>query len=550
MFTCAVYSATQQALLCGWSVIPLCGGTDLASGKRPALESWLPYQEILPTSNELQQWFAGQGYTAYGVVCGRISEIIVCDVDQPAILEILEKHCPHLLDTYTVQSGGRELPHLYWRVKFQVKTQKLGGADLKGEGSYVVGAGSEIAGCHWTVVNDAPVREITLEELALVCELLALKKSQNPHLTSEYPTSYLSKREIQEVYKQRVQESGQRNNSLFQTACLARDIGQSSIWAEDVLADLHAAMPAQDEHASETYSARYREVERTIASAFSQPPRPFYTTYVDESASRIPNLLREKLLQRSDGSALLRTLEGLIIEGLKSGDQFTEGEVVRLLKGNVGHHSIRRALDAKLGEKNPLLEPFFRKCPTNKNAVFCLDSSADASDNTGGGLEGELVPYRRKIWYEFPSIEVLCNSLDVEFRPGDPILFDDLKTRKTYREALEREFIKRRPAKYTQRWLADRLGVTDRTIRRYHLAIPIHSCKMYDERPIHHFNIASLPPNNDRVGGWMLVDEDGKCYPASQEIAQKLLRKNHTVRLRIQQGNWGIHNGQRKYLSR
>lgn len=539
MFACAVYSVTQQALSHGWSVIPLRGGIKLTTGKRPALKSWSPYQTALPTSAELRQWFEVEGYTAYGVVCSQISEIIVCDIDQRAALEILEIHYPHLLDTYTVQSGSRELPHLYWRVKFPVKTQKLHGADLKGEGSYVVGAGSEIAGHRWTVVNDAPVREITPEELALVCTLLAPEKKQTSPLTPEHPTCYLGKQDIQAVYEQQVQVFGQRNNSLFQTACLARDAGHSASWTVDTLAGLHAEMPAQDEHPPESYPARYREAERTIASAFNQPPRPFYTTYVDEPASRLPNPLREELLKRSDGPALLRTLEGLIIQGFKAGDCFCEGQVIQILQGDIGQHSIRRALQAQIqvDAENDVVEPFFRNCPTNKNAVFCYESSANASESAGGGLEGESAPHRRKIWYQFPSIEALCNLLEVEFRPGDPILLEDLKTRKTYREALEREFIKRRPAKYTQKWLSERLAVCDRTIRRYHDDISIHSCKMYDERPIYPFNVNSLPPDDELMGGYTLIDETGKIYPAVQSIAKKLWREGHDLSLRIQQGN-------------
>jgi hypothetical protein len=107
----SILTAALHSLERGWSVIPLIGGEDAQTGKRP-LKPWQPYQERLPAKAEVQRWFRSPELTAYGVVCGRISQIVVIDLDTKEAEEQFAGLFPHLLDTFTVRSGFRKTPHL------------------------------------------------------------------------------------------------------------------------------------------------------------------------------------------------------------------------------------------------------------------------------------------------------------------------------------------------------------------------------------------------------------------------------------------------------
>ena len=86
-------------------LIPLLGGKHPIYGKRPPIE-WKKYQAQQVTERQLETWFT-EGYTAYGVVCGGISNLIVIDFDDVEIQAELIQDYPQLLQTYVVQSGLR-----------------------------------------------------------------------------------------------------------------------------------------------------------------------------------------------------------------------------------------------------------------------------------------------------------------------------------------------------------------------------------------------------------------------------------------------------------
>jgi len=134
---------------CGCSVIPLKGGRNRFTGKKPQIP-WRAYQSQHASNEQIKDWF-GAGISAYGIVCGKISRLIVIDFDEPDAQAKFIQKFPYLMDTYIVKSGGRGTLHLYFEVDFPVLTTKIRGGDLKAEGSYVVGAGSQVAGREWGV---------------------------------------------------------------------------------------------------------------------------------------------------------------------------------------------------------------------------------------------------------------------------------------------------------------------------------------------------------------------------------------------------------------
>jgi hypothetical protein len=567
-----VWGLVQEQLSLGFSVLPLVGGSDPARGKTPALASWQVYQQRRPTLAEAQTWFADGGRTAYGIICGPVSQLAVLDIDRADVAEHLARQVPRrLLQTRVVRSGLRGTPHYYWRVDFAVASQRVIGGELKGAGGYVVGAGSQIAGGMWEVVDDLPIRAITRRELAAVLACIGLatpppneerrrtyslpvqsgeaqpSPASPPLAPSAPPQPRWTAGTVAALYQAQVRASGQRNAALFWTACQARDAGYEQGWAVEALAEVHAQTEPRQGQRQEAYARRYREATRTIASAYSRPARRAPQTEGDgEPVSRLDNHAREAILQRKtgDGTAILRVVEGLALTGLAAGEVFTLEEAGERLAGTVGRHSLRVALAARNAAGEYLFQrmgkPSVRSCPPDKTQFLSDSEATSVSASAGvGGLAGGANPHRPAQRYLMPDAAAVCAWAGVKPGGGDPLRLADLRGASAYRQALEREFIKRRPGQYSQALLAGRLGVSSRTLRRYHAVIPIRSRACYHELPLDGSNVQLVPPGSELAelnlsGGRFLLDETGQRWPAKREIAERLLRRGRRVEYRIQ----------------
>ena len=118
-----------------WSVIPV-----RARDKRPAIGEWRKYQQARAKRETVVQWAANDTLNA-GIVTGAVSGLIVLDLDNAeAIAEAAKRGLP---ETVTVQTGkGR---HVYFRHTGEQVPNRAGlfpGADLRGDGGYVVAPGS------------------------------------------------------------------------------------------------------------------------------------------------------------------------------------------------------------------------------------------------------------------------------------------------------------------------------------------------------------------------------------------------------------------------
>ena len=556
--TSALSGMMLSCLTCGWSVIPLIGGSDADTGKRPAV-SWQWYQKWHPTVDEVQQWFERRSYSAYGVVCGKVSNLIVIDLDTDEAVDQFAQAFPELIHTFTVQSGFRGTPHLYFHVDFSVKTCKLKGGDLKGEGSYVVGPGSSIAGQTWQVVRDDPVRSLSKDELKAILRLLKLSDMASnrlnilPFRSDGKPSSTFAER-----YRDVVQKTGERNNTLFDIGRQMRDTGHSKSNAIQQLADLHARQAARDPLVREPYERRYREALRTIDSVYTRPPQPVRSIQMpsnhvadqaesQEHASRLSNHLRERLLQQSDGTAFLRTYEGLRLKGIRPGQIITRPEMFSLLREIVGEHSIKRALAATSPNGQSLLPRI-----TTPGGHSTTDLKPLKSKATKCFVDQQKPPishstpiarpaHRPRKEYRMPSEAELCQWLGIEpeASPQDSIQMEDLRSVKLYRQKLEYELIRRRPGQYPMGWLADRLGVSPRTIYTYHRDSGIEVIPCFESEPITWHNLKQTLPDArlaKRAGidlrGCYLEDEQGKKYPIRAGIAQYLLARKHRLWLK------------------
>lgn len=118
----------------GWSIFPV-----QIRGKRPLCE-WKKFQREHASPDQVREWATRESNV--GIVTGRISKIVVLDLDnEEAIAEAKRLGLPH---TPTVRTGKGL--HAYFRHpgSFDVSnaTGILPGADIRGDGGYVVGPGS------------------------------------------------------------------------------------------------------------------------------------------------------------------------------------------------------------------------------------------------------------------------------------------------------------------------------------------------------------------------------------------------------------------------
>lgn len=137
----------------GFSVFPVIvsySSKDKKYLKKPAISSWKPFEERLPTDVEIDTGFGNKKVNAIGLVTGKISGVTVLDWDS-------KKTCPYdsTVRVKTI-SGGR---HIYFKYKEGVRnTVKVGGTDLdvRGEGGFVVVPPSESNGSkyEWDTVGE------------------------------------------------------------------------------------------------------------------------------------------------------------------------------------------------------------------------------------------------------------------------------------------------------------------------------------------------------------------------------------------------------------
>lgn len=122
----------------GWSPIPI-----EPRGKRP-LVPWLEFQQRIADGGEIAAWFARWPDANIGIVTGRVSGIVVVDVDARhgglhSLRELERAHgaLPTTVEA-TTGGGGR---HLYFALADAAMHNRVGlraGIDLRGEGGCVV----------------------------------------------------------------------------------------------------------------------------------------------------------------------------------------------------------------------------------------------------------------------------------------------------------------------------------------------------------------------------------------------------------------------------
>lgn len=120
----------------GWSVLPV-----KPEEKRPYMTNWLQYMKTKATMKQVENWFNNLAGAGVGVVTGRISNIVVLDVEHycPTPIEELLKKYP----TQMVARSGSGGYHLYYQyptgvAKVSNRVGLFEGADLRADGGFIV----------------------------------------------------------------------------------------------------------------------------------------------------------------------------------------------------------------------------------------------------------------------------------------------------------------------------------------------------------------------------------------------------------------------------
>lgn len=194
----------------GWPVFPLAPG-----GKEPAIPKRRGGSGCLDATldlNRIEQWWREYPQANVGIATGRRSGLLVIDVDPrkcPSWLESL--HALALPQTLTVRtwSGGW---HLYFNKfsadpRITIGTELLPGIDWRGNGGYVVGAGSIVNGVTYTIAKNLPIAQAPA---ALLERILAARKHARP---------------VKDATGHMVIRERTRNATLFALASLLRRFG-------------------------------------------------------------------------------------------------------------------------------------------------------------------------------------------------------------------------------------------------------------------------------------------------------------------------------------
>lgn len=146
----------------GFSVIPVKVSVDRQSGKnlKKPLTKWQQYQNKKPSYEELQQTFYRYSQAGVGIVTGKISNLLVLDIDDLESIDL-----SRIPETPTVRtiSGGL---HAYFKYPKDLEARNTTGlwpgVDIRAEGGFVVAPPTRSGEGSYTWVKglDVPIAEL------------------------------------------------------------------------------------------------------------------------------------------------------------------------------------------------------------------------------------------------------------------------------------------------------------------------------------------------------------------------------------------------------
>ncbi len=489
----------------GISVIPVWGDAARRQPKKPAIK-WRAYQKRVMTEGEVKGAFAKSG-EGLGIVCGRVSRLIVIDFDDHLRYRRFCRHRPDLAASYTVKT--RRGYHVYFRTDEKVPTHQFDGGDIKGERSYVVAPPSVIDGFLYRPINGNDAKR--LDRTGVDNLLCYFHVDANPSDTPAKLARNSKETDLTELYRRLTPRIG-RNNALYRTASVARDRRISQVDAETRLSLLHARTMGHVDHKYETVGDRLREAQRTVRSAYR------INGISEEHHGGVPNSVRETLLKEQGSTIVARLLDILYLEGWQTESYFTLSEAIALgQKYGLDRKSVLQSLTGELSTFNG-------RHIIARRYVEYLDIKGLYSRKRGRPVE---------LLFRAPSIGRLLWVLNVGMTPSDRLEARDVKSAHVYRRALHREYIRRLSPRLPMRTMAERLGVNARTLRRYNNELGVSATAHVGRFALSWENLRCLPRRRRRdergaTAGYWLETREGYRAPAWRHIGAAMLRRGES----------------------
>lgn len=259
----------------GLSILPV-------QGKTPAVQ-WTMLQRQRPTADDIRRWHTSGKLQGVGIICGKVSELVVVDLDGEAAIEAFRLKFPGMMETYAVRSGSGHGLHLYYSPAYIPSTTRVvgtpyGNFELRSDGCYVVAPPSiHPSGAPYRIENRA--RVLTVHDLNPIREwfLSLMREKHGGKLPppANRPVDRVSRWALAaldaECAAVRTAPVGARNNTLNRAAFkLGQLVGSGKLRRETVEAHLLDAAAALIDSDGEN------TVVRTIASGLAagiQNPR-------------------------------------------------------------------------------------------------------------------------------------------------------------------------------------------------------------------------------------------------------------------------------------
>lgn len=281
----------------GFSIIPLN-----PKDKKPAIRSWKPYQEKLPSMDDINDWFGNGSNNNIGIVTGKISKIAVVDLDCEEALKYAKDN--NFPKAPTVQTGKGY--HLYYRYQegirnFQ-KRDDLPGIDLRGDGGYVVAPPSiHPSGKEYRWIKQLGIQDLTLAPLP---EIILVKRPED-------------KTPIKKLYKG-VPE-GSRNDTL---ARLTGSWVNNKLSLEDCLENAYSwnkknSPPLHQNEVRKTvesiYSMHHSSSDNVLIEPWSDPmPLDNYASLPEFPTDVLPDPFQEMVTEVAEANQVDTGLPGSI----------------------------------------------------------------------------------------------------------------------------------------------------------------------------------------------------------------------------------------------
>lgn len=524
----------------GFSVIPLNG-----KKPHPQITTWKQWQKERPSIEQLSEWFGTKGVEAYGIITGKVSNgLFVIDFDNMESYRKFKNDLPKIGQTYTVKT--RRGRHVYLRLSTKIKSMQFNGGDFQGDGRYVVGPGSRVGEHTYKVINEQEICHLNRYETQQLKKWLTKESQEVEECSVTESNNTLKTLNIKEIYKTTASKIG-RNNALYKTAQIAKHRKVEKTHAINQLVNLHINTRKNTRHISDTKKARELEAIRTINSAYNSTNA--IKLHKEENVKNyglIPNEVREGMLKHYGSSTQGRLLEACMMEGWQGHQYFTMSDIQGVArKYKIGDQQVRIAVKGKYNQ-SPKKEKIYKEVVNvpivkNKPHVWDMDNITKKAIQQKNEVNDIIdfpqhVPNhivssggRRPQLYIFPDIDYLCDLFDVVSFSSDYLTTRDLLSSKHYLMALHRELILRLAPEYPTAWHAKRLGVSERTIRRYNKEIGVIITPIFEYRNLNWDNIddielwkSSIRINvngQDITPGHWIQRSDGKRYPAIKGVA-------------------------------